>query len=161
MKNLDYDSISPITGNKCVVEEAHPTTNSTSYLCMESGFTSHEHLIDDSEFQEKYEKNLTDLMLSCKVLDEDKKAWYPTFMQLPGGMLYAEGKSAQSWKWKVAKIIPIWGDERLNYPIPGQEDKYYTSKLDVDNAKTYDKEDFENALNELYSIVKEAYTNED
>tara|TARA_R100000697_G_scaffold114175_1_gene132927 strand:- start:71 stop:553 length:483 start_codon:yes stop_codon:yes gene_type:complete len=158
---LEYDRISPITGNKCVLEEANTHDNSVSYLCMESGFTSHEHLIDDSEFQEKYEKNLTDLMLSCKVLDEDKKAWYPTFMQLPGGMLYAEGKSAQSWKWKVAKIIPIWGDERLNYPIPGQEDKYYTSKLDVDNAKTYDKEDFENALNELYSIVKEAYTNED
>jgi hypothetical protein len=57
MKNLDYDSISPITGNKCVVEEANPHDNSVSYLCMESGFTSHEKLIDETEFQEKYEKS--------------------------------------------------------------------------------------------------------
>ena len=31
MKNLDYDSISPITGNKCVVEEANEHDNTVSY----------------------------------------------------------------------------------------------------------------------------------
>ena len=159
--NLDYDSISPITGNKCVLEEAHPETNSTSYLCMESGFTSHEHLIEGSDFQKRYEERLTELMLSCKFIClETNKAWYPTFMQLPGGMLYAEGKSAQSWKWKVAKVIPILGEERLKYPIPGKQNEYHTSRLDVDNAKTYDNNDFQTALDELYSIVKEAYDNE-
>ena len=81
-------------------------------------------------------------------------------MQLPGGMLFAEGKSAQSWKWKVAQVVPIYGDERLKYPIPGQEDQYYTSRLDVENAKTYNKDDFESALDELYSIVKNIYDNE-
>ena len=158
--NLEYDSISPITGNKCVVEEANEKDNTVSYLCMESGFSSHEKLIEGSEFQTKFETALTGLMKSCKVLDDDKKAWYPTFMQMPGGMLYAEGKSPQSWHWKVAKIIPIWGDERLNYPIPGRENEYHTSKLDVENAKTYDKNHFESALDELYSIVKQL-NNED
>ena len=157
---LEYDAISPITGNRCVLEEAEPNSNTTSYLCMESGFTSHEHLHDESEFQEKYEQHLTELMVSCKVIDDDNRAWYPTFMQLPGGMLYAEGKSAQSWKWKVAKVIPILGEERLKYPIPGKQNEYHTSRLDVDNAKTYDNNDFQTALDELYSIVKEAYDNE-
>ena len=156
MKNLDYDSTSPITGNKCVLEEANEHDDTVSYLCMESGFTSHEKLIDDTEFQKKYEKHLTDLMISCKVLD-DKRAWYPTFMQMPGGMLYAEGESNQSWKWKVAQIIPIIGDERLNYPVLGKEKEYHTSRLDVDNAKTYDKNNFTTALDELYSIVKQVY----
>ena len=158
---LEYDGISPITGNKCVLEEANTHDGSVSYLCMESGFTSHENLIDDSEFQIKYESQLTELMISCKFIDENSRAWYPTFMQLPGGMLYAEGESSSKWDWKVATIIPIWGDERLNYPIPGKEDQYYTSRLDVDNAKTYGKDDFETALTELYSIVKEAQNNED
>ena len=153
---LEYDGISPITGNKCVLEEANSHDGSVSYLCMESGLTSHENLIDDSEFQTKYESQLTELMISCKYVDENSRAWYPTFMQLPGGMLYAEGESPTSWEWKVATIIPIWGDERLNYPIPGQDEKYYTSRLDVENAKTYNKDDFETALTELYSIVKEA-----
>ena len=158
MKNLDYDSISPITGNKCVLQEANEHDNTTSYLCMESGFTSHEKLINETDFQVKYEQHLTELMITCKVLDDDSRAWYPTFMQMPGGMLYAEGKSAQSWNWKVAQIIPIVGDERLNYPVLGKEKEYHTSKLDVDNAKVYNKNDFAIALDELYSIVKKEYT---
>ena len=157
---LDYDSISPITGNKCVLEEANPTDGSVSYLCMESGFTSHENLQEDSEFQYYYEQGVTDLMKSCKIIDEEQRAWYPTFMQMPGGMLYSEGASANSWKWKVAKIQKLIGEERLKYPLPGKTDEYHTSRLDVENAKTYDKDDFATALDELYNIVKEAY-NED
>tara|TARA_R110000796_G_scaffold154662_1_gene271373 strand:- start:253 stop:744 length:492 start_codon:yes stop_codon:yes gene_type:complete len=156
--NLDYDAVSPITNNKCVIEEASPHDNSVSYLCMESGFTSHEHLDDNSEFQKGYELNLTELMIKCKFIDDDDKAWYPTFMQMPGGMLYMEGESIQSWSWKVAKIIPIVGDERLNYPVLGKEKEYHTSRLDVDNAKTYDKDNFKDALEELYVIVKQEYT---
>ena len=81
---------------------------------MESGFTSHENLIEGSDFQEKYEKRLTELMLSCKFIClETNKAWYPTFMQMPGAMLYIEGESATAWKWKVAEVVPLEGDERL------------------------------------------------
>ena len=156
--NLDYDSASPITGNNCVLEESNPHDNTTSFLCMESGFTSHEHLIEGSDFQKRYEERLTELMLSCKFIClETNKAWYPTFMQLPGGMLYAEGKSSKDWKWKVSQIVEIKGEDRLNYPVPGKEGEYYTSRLDVENSKTYDNNDFETALDELYSIVKEQY----
>tara|TARA_R110001592_G_scaffold21149_3_gene85828 strand:+ start:656 stop:1135 length:480 start_codon:yes stop_codon:yes gene_type:complete len=157
---LEYDGISPISGNKCVLEEANVHDNTVSYLCMESGFTSHEHLLEGSEFQTRYETTITDLMLSLKLTDDDNKAWYPTFMQLPGGMLYAEGTS-ESWNWKVAQVINMEGDERLQYPVPGKTDEYYTSRLDVDNAKTYDNDNFEIALNELYSIIKEAVSHED
>tara|TARA_R100000697_G_C5419836_1_gene190023 strand:+ start:273 stop:815 length:543 start_codon:yes stop_codon:yes gene_type:complete len=158
--NLDYDSISPVTGNKCVIEEANTQDNTVSFLCMESGFSSHDNLIEGSEFQTKFEVHMTELMKSCKMIDDDKKAWYPTFMQMPGGMLYCEGESSSKWHWKVAKIIPIIGDERLNYPIIGKENEYHTSRLDVENAKTYDKDNFAPALEELYSIVKEL-NNED
>jgi len=158
--NLDYDSISPVTGNKCVIEEANESDNTVSYLCMESGFSSHEKLEDGSDFQKRFEMALTELMIKCKVLDDNNRAWYPTFMQMPGGMLYAEGNNPHEWHWKVAKIIPIWGDERLNYPIPGKEGHYHTSKLDVENANKYDKDNFANALDELYNIVKQL-NNED
>ena len=157
---LEYDRVSPITGNECVIEEANERDNSVSFLCMESGYSSHEHLIEGSEFQKNYERHLTELMMILKFTDDDKRAWYPTFMQMPGGMLYIEGNSAQSWKWKVAEVVPLEGDERLQYPIPGKENEYHTSRLDVDNANTYDKNDFQTALDELYSIVKETYNNE-
>ena len=100
-------------------------------------------------------------MKKLKMVDMGlNSVWYPTFMQMPGGMLYIEGKSAQAWKWKVAKVIPILGEERKQYPIIGKTDEYHTSRLDVDNANTYDKNDFQTALDELYSIVKETYNNE-
>ena len=151
---IDYDSISPITGNKCVVEEANERDNSVSYLCMETGFTSNENLIEKSKFQKSYEKALTELMIKCKFVDNDNKAWYPTFMQMPGAMLFCEGQSIYEWYWKVARIVPITGEERLKYPVLGKTDEYHTSRLDVENAKSFNKNDFQTALDELYITVK-------
>ena len=160
MKNIDYDSVSPITGNKCVVEEANEHDNTVSYLCMESGFTSHEKLIEGTEFQEKYEQGLTDLMTTCKIVSDDNRAWYPTFMQMPGAMLYVDGTSKSDWHWKVAKTVAIVGDDRLKYPIMGKLGEYYTSRLDTENAIEFPKDDFKTALDEFYSSVKKVYENE-
>jgi len=157
---LEYDSISPITGNKCVLIEADERTNLESLLCMESGFTSYKKLEEGSEFQKKYEEHLTDLMRSCKVIDDDNLAWYPIFMQLPGGMLYSEGISKNDWKWKVARVVLLNEEEQKEYPIIGKEGEYHTSRLDVDNAITYDNNNFQQALDELYNIVRETYTHE-
>jgi len=158
---VSFDSISPITMNKCVIEEANTQDNTMSYLCMESGFSSHEHLIDGSEFQTKFESAMTELMISCKLKDDNNRAWYPTFMQTPFAMLYIEGADKRSYEWKVSKIIQLVGEERKQYPMIGKENEYHTSKLDVDNANTFNKFKFGDALNELYSIVKEEYLDED
>jgi len=159
--NLDYDAISPITGNKCVVIEAEPDNNVVSYICMETGFTTTDQLIADGPYLEKHEEHLTEFMIDMKFLDEETNlVWYPSFMQMPGGMLYPDG-NVNELKWKVAKVIPIYGDARLEYPIPGRDGEYFTSKLDVDNANIYDTGDFKNALDNLYGIVKETIDNED
>ena len=158
--NIDFDEISPITGNKCVVVEAEPDNNVISYLCMESGYTTTDQLVKDGAYIETHEQQLTELMLDSK--HEDKETglvWYPTFMQMPGGMLYPDG-TPDAIEWKVAKVVPIFGDERLQYPIPGKEGEYFTSKLDVDNANSYNTGDFKMALEDLYNIVKETIDNE-
>jgi len=159
--DISFDSVSPITNNRCVVEEANEQDNTVSFLCMESGFTTHEKLIEGSEFQEKYESSITSLMTSCKFVDNGKRAWYPTFMRTPFAMLFIEGKTKNTFIWKVAPIVPILGEDRLKYPVAGKENEYHTSRLDVENAKTYDKDDFKNALDEMYSLVKKEYTDED
>tara|TARA_R110001592_G_C12667708_1_gene703171 strand:- start:49 stop:552 length:504 start_codon:yes stop_codon:yes gene_type:complete len=159
--NIDFDEVSPITGNKCVVVEAEPDNNVISYLCMESGYTTTDQLIKDGTYIETHEEQLTDLMLDAK--HEDKETglvWYPTFMQMPGGMLYPDG-TPTAIEWKVARVVSIFGDERLQYPIPGKEGEYFTSKLDVDNANSYNTGDFKIALEDLYNIVKETIDNED
>tara|TARA_R110002050_G_scaffold53815_1_gene122213 strand:- start:433 stop:939 length:507 start_codon:yes stop_codon:yes gene_type:complete len=158
--NIEYDEISPITGNLCVVVEADPRSNRISYICMESGYTTTELLQKDSDYLEKHEAQLTDLMLDVRYVDEETGlVWYPTFMQMPGCMLYPDG-SRTDLKWKVAKVIAVNEKEKLQYPIPGKEGEYFTSKLDVDNANIYDKMDFKLALEDLYDIVKEAIDHE-
>ena len=158
--NIDFDEISPITGNKCVVVEAEPDNNVISYLCMESGYTTTDQLIKDGAYLKSHEEQLTDLMLDAKHEDEETRlVWYPTFMQMPGGMLYPDG-TPDAIEWKVAKVVPIFGDERLQYPIPGKDGEYFTSKLDVDNANSYNTGDFKMALEDLYNIVKETIDNE-
>ena len=133
MKNLDYDSVSPITGNKCVIEEANEHDNTVSYLCMESGYTTTEFLKNDTDKLKEYEASLTQLMLDCKFVDEETgNVWFPTFMQMPGAMLYVDGTSKSDWHWKVAKTVAIVGDDRLKYPIMGKLGEYYTSRLDTE-----------------------------
>ena len=121
MKNIECEEISPITGNKCVMVEADEKTNVESYLCLESGYTTTDRFEIGSEASKKYESTLTELMINAKI--EDKPTglvWYPAFMRMPGGMLYCEGNTKDSLKWKVARVVPIIGDERLKYPIPGK-----------------------------------------
>ena len=157
---IDYDGISPITGNKCVVVEADEKANIQSYLCMESGYTTTDQLTKEGSYIEQHESNLTDLMLDVKYEDEETDlVWYPTFMQMPGAMLYPDG-TVNNLKWKVAKVIPLFGDDRLQFPIPGKDGEYFTSKLDVDNANIYNTGDFKLALEDLYDIVKEVIDNE-
>ena len=157
--NLEYDQISPITNNKCVLVEADETTNTESYLCMESGYTSSDKLQIGSLNVTNYESSITELMRNEKFVDEERNlVWYPAFMPVPGAMLYCEGEP-NNWQWKVARVVQITGAERIHYPVVGKEGEYHTSRLDVDNAKVYNKLDFESALNELYNIVGEQNEN--
>jgi hypothetical protein len=154
---LDYDGISPITGNKCVIIEADENANINSYMCMESGYTTTDNFKTDSKSVEQYEKTITELMREIKFIDEKTNlVWYPSFLHIPGaGMLYCSGDK-QNMKWEVAPVVEIIGDERLKYPIPNKKGEYYTSKLDTENSIKYDKENFTDALDEFYSCVAKA-----
>ena len=156
--NLDYDSISPITGNKCVIVEADENTNINSYMCMESGYTTTENFKVNSQIVKDYEKTITQLMKDIKFVDKKQKlVWYPSFLHIPGaGMLYCSG-TKNNIKWEVAPVIPIIGEERLKYPIPNKKDEYYTSKLDTENSRKFDKDEFSDALDEFYSCVAKVH----
>ncbi len=152
---LDYDMISPLTGNKCVIVEADENLAINSYMCIETGYTTTDNFKVDSDVILQYEKQISALMKKIKFIDKETNLiWYPAFMPVPGAMLYCEGES-ENWQWKVARVVQITGAERIHYPVVGKEGEYHTSRLDVDNAKVYNKLDFESALNELYNIVGE------
>ena len=135
--NLEYDEKSPITSNKCVIVEADATTGQEHRMCMESGFVTRTELVFNSKECEIHEQGCTELMKKLKMVDMGiNSVWYPTFMQMPGGMLYCDGKGASpdDYSWCVAKVVQITGDDRLKYPIPGKDGEYFTSRLDVENV---------------------------
>jgi len=154
---ITYDAISPITGNECVLEEADEQTGIVSMICMETGYTTTDQLIHESEEQETYESGLTELMKESRIIDGVGLCWYPSFMQLPGAMMYPDGTS-EKFYYEIAEIVEITGEERKKYPVPGKEDEYFTARLDVENATQFEMNQFEIALNFFYETVNRKMT---
>jgi len=156
---MEYDEISPITGNRRVLIEADPDTGINSRICMESGYTTSEKLIIGSQDVLDYESaGMTEFMKAVKYSDEELgTVWYPAFIQMQGSMLYCERVNSNTnvLVWKVAQVIPLNDKEKLNYPIPGTDTEYYSSRLDVENAATFDKFQFKAALDQCYAYAKE------
>jgi hypothetical protein len=149
---ITYDAISPITGNECVLEEADEQTGVVSMICMETGFTTTDQLVFESEAQETYEAGLTELMKQARVIDAVGLCWYPAFMQLPGAMMYPDG-DASNFHYEIAEVVEITGEDRENYPVPGKDGEYFTARLDVENATHFEMKQFETALNFFYETV--------
>jgi len=156
---MNYDEISPITGNQSVLIEADPTTGIESRICMESGYTTTERLKIGSQEAIDYENSgITQFMCDMKYSDESLGTiWYPAFIQMQSAMLYCErvDNASNELIWKVARVINLFGDDRLKYPVPDKENEYYTSRLDVENAHTFTKFKFKDALDQCYTYAKE------
>jgi len=149
---ITYDAISPVTGNNTVLEEADEQTGVVSMICMETGYTTTDQLVHESDAQEAYEAGLTELMKEARIIDAVGLCWYPAFMQLPGAMIYPDG-AADKFHYEVAEVVEIIGEERKKYPVPGKEGEYFTARLDVDNATQFEMNQFETALNFFYETV--------
>jgi hypothetical protein len=152
--NLDYDEISPITGEKCVLVEPDEQTGEESRLCMQSGYTTKESWKTDSEAVEAYESHITTLMYNLRYIDTGRGVnWYPATMTMPMAILYPAGDSADNWRWQVSKIVDIIGEERTKYPVPGRENEYFTQRIDVENAINFESTDFISALDYFYGLM--------
>ena len=118
-----------------------------SYMCFNCGFMSNTAYTEENS--DKVE-NISQLVEELKFFDEERKIyWFPSVVNMgPKGIIYPEGK-VESWVWKYAEVVPIKEEEQLDYPIPGEDDKYYTEKLDVEGAKSYGQYEFLDACKEM------------
>lgn len=155
---MDYDEISPITGNRSVLIEADTATNIESRICMESGYTTKDTLLIGSQAAADYEAaGMTEFMRDVKYEDTNLgTVWYPAFIQMQHVMLYCErpDTSSNTLVWRVARVVEIDAKLQLQYPIPGKDGEYYTSRLDVENALTFEKLQFKAALDQCYAYAK-------
>ena len=158
--SANYDAISPITGNTCVLIEADEMTNQESRICMESGYTTNDVWQIDSEQVSKYEQHISQLMVDTKYVDNELgQVWYLASMTTSTVVLYPVGTNKDDYHFEISKVVTIDGDERLKYPIPGKSDEYFTSRLDVENAVIFEKNNFAQAVDKFYSTLTEM-TNE-
>ena len=64
---IDYDEISPITKNKCVIVEADESTGEEHRMCMESGYITRTALKFNSDACKQFEQGCSELMIKLKL----------------------------------------------------------------------------------------------
>lgn len=121
-----------------------------SFLCMGCGYTSTTLNKDGSVELRKWEMTTPELIKKAKFVDKDGLAWYPSVLNLPStGLIFPDGVNENDWGWRVAKVVAIPEEDRNKYPIPGKQNEYYSTRLDMKNSKYFSRIDFKTACIEL------------
>jgi hypothetical protein len=149
----EYDEISPITGRLTVLVETDEITGRKSRLCMESGYTSYDGFIVDSEPYEVFKKTTPQLLQDLVKIDDENRVWFPITMHTPYGIFFPDGTTVDNWVWRIALIIPIPEEDKEKYPVLGSEGEYYESRLDVENSIWFDNHQFDIAFAKFYDVL--------
>ena len=115
----------------------------TSYLCLSCGYTSNSLLKRDSESLEEVMITTPQIVKDLQIYDFAREIyWIPTVINMGDrGIIYPEG-TTDNWKWKYAKVVDISEELQKDYPIPGKDDEYYKTMLDVENAEEFKSSEF-------------------
>tara|TARA_Y100001963_G_scaffold159746_1_gene264967 strand:+ start:910 stop:1434 length:525 start_codon:yes stop_codon:yes gene_type:complete len=152
---MNYEDIkpkkvkSPIDGSdKCFYEVNE--NGIESYLCMSTGFTTTGVFKKDSPELTQALSRSPQLITDLQFYDEERElVWFPVVLNMgKRGMIYPQG-TKDKWAWKFASIIDIPEDEQEKYPIPGKDGQFYETKLDVENALTYENTQFVQACDDM------------
>ena len=129
----------------CYVQEVTETVK--NYQCYGCGFITNSLLVKDSKFFEEQMELLPNLYKELMGEDDDGKIWMPSTVNIPSkGMVFANGKSSDSWKWSAVLAVEVKTDEKEKYPIPGKEGEYYEWRMDMEGMKEFKESDYIEAL---------------
>lgn len=106
----------------------------TVWSCFGCGFTSNSTLTEDK--LEEVESVMPQLYIDLKFKDESKLHWYPSTVILEDkSMVFADGKSAEDWKWAA---------------VQSKE-----GKADMETVKHFEEKDFIEALDYIGFFEKQ------
>jgi hypothetical protein len=144
---LSFDSISPITGNLCVIEEFDDLYGNTK-LCIESGYQYCE------KYDENFEQVCPQIIKDTKFVDEKGQNWYKLIIVSPNLVLIPTNQS----EWKVVGVRKITVDEDITnaeVTLISGDDVYV---LDTTTELVFDV--FVDALNNFNHIINFKNTND-
>ena len=115
----------------------------SSFICFKCGFMSDSRFEHDSLQTIENEKTTPKLVTDLKFHDTERNIiWYPSVINMGQlGMIFPEG-NPKEWNWRYAKVVEIPENERAQYDG-------YSSRLDIEGAKTFHKDDFLSACKEM------------
>tara|TARA_R110000772_G_scaffold49368_3_gene113645 strand:- start:633 stop:1091 length:459 start_codon:yes stop_codon:yes gene_type:complete len=129
----------------CYVQEVNDKIK--NYQCYGCGFITNSLLVKGSDFFEEQMEMLPNLYKELMGEDDNGKIWMPSTVNLPEkGMVFANGKSGENWKWAGVRAVPVKDEEKEKYPIPNKEGEFYTLRMDMETIKEFDEGDYVDAL---------------
>ena len=145
---LDYDDISPITGNKSVLREYDPVLKDTVKMCMESGYQTYLKAwrTDNANFLEEYESTLPVNIKETKFEDSSGNVWYKTVLQSPRVLLFPDADV-----WCVVELVDVPTATDANSMVAvgvpvDQDGNYATRYMDYQSAQYFGEFSFEDAI---------------
>lgn len=133
----------PHCGSNACYEQQVSEEVKTNF-CFGCGFTTSTLMVEGSKLIADSLENSPELYKDLMFIDQDRKVWFPSTVTLPEkGMVFLDGTSKDNWQWSAVNAIEITDEEKSKYP-QGQ-----THKMDVKNAKRFDKRDFMDALDTI------------
>jgi|TARA_R100000482_G_scaffold124267_2_gene76529 hypothetical protein len=129
----------------CYVQEVNNEIK--NYQCYGCGFITNSLLKKDSRFFEEQMELLPNLYKELMGEAEDGKIWMPSTVNQPEkGMIFANGKSSDNWKWAAVLAVPVTEEEKEKYPIPNKKGEYYKWRMDMSTMKEFEEKDYIEAL---------------
>mgnify|MGYP003643088044 FL=1 len=135
-KNSDIWVKSPITGAEQVLCE-YDDANGASKMDLSSGFYTNEYPLNhkkNPDFDiENYQESMPKLIKDCR-FDDGESYWYPSTIRTKDSMVFPVGKPGDL-KWCFAEVKKLSADEKKD----SNSLINYESKLDLENAKYFDR----------------------
>ena len=128
--------------NACYTKQLN--SEFTTYQCYGCGFTTNSLMKKTENFLKEQMEKLPKLHKELLGEDEDGFVWMPQTINIANkGMVFANGKNGDNWKWSAVLAVPVLEEEKEKYPDP--EGGYYKFRMDTKNIKRYDKNCFMDA----------------
>ena len=143
MDNLIY--CARCNSDACYVQEVNDKIK--NYHCYGCGFQTNSLMMKNERYFKEQLELLPNLYKELMGEDYEGKIWMPSMVNLPKqGMVFANGKNGDDWKWAAVKAVPVKEEEKSKYPIPGKENEFYEFRMDMETLTEYEEHYYMDAL---------------
>jgi hypothetical protein len=122
----------------------------TLIQCFGCGFQTSTLMKRGEKFFDEQIELLPNLYKELMGEDEEGKIWFPGIFTIEDkGIVFANGKNANNWKWAAVKAVLVKEEEKTKYPIPGKKGEYYKWRMDYNTLEEFEENNFMDALSSI------------